>query len=223
MSDSLNNKTTGEDKPKTEAEFKSADIGRWASQQENPFAAQNRETLAKKQERDAKRKKTAPFVIIIASIAAVAVGVVGLVVLINILTRPESVELPAEISGNTIEDMTNYQDALQNIFNNFDGTDQEKAQEIDQIINEVLETGSSEQYKNEIKLSQAFLYFNNGLCSDVVVAGKQIDAMGLDKHNRLLYYNLMYYCYEQIGEGELSLDYENKLFDLSNEMSGEGF
>lgn len=114
MSNSLPDKNANK-QGKPDIQFTTGDIGRWASQQEDPFAEQNRKRAIKKQERNRKRQKAAPIVVIITSIILVSASIFGLVILIINLTKST---LPEDIATGS-EGASIVNDDAQKIYNDF--------------------------------------------------------------------------------------------------------
>ena len=202
------------DKP--EVQFTADKIGHWASKQENPFAEQNRKAAAKKQREHEQAKKATPIVAIILGVAATIAAVGGLVVLIvfliNLWPKPEEAPI---ISGDSAADISDYRDILQDFYNN-DGIDK-----VDSIINNALDTNEGKEYTNQLLLSQALFYYDNSMCERVLSIGKQIDEGRLTNQNKQMFYNIMYDCYARTGNKDLSDQYFDKLYDLSDAMAGE--
>lgn len=221
MSDSTLHKKPGEVKPETQ--FKAENIGKWASKQENPFAEQNRKNEAKKRREAEQSKKAAPVVAIILGVAATLAAVVGLVILIVVLinNQPKLDDVPT-IAGNTTQDIVNYQQTLQNFYNNSDKPQEEKVQEVDQFVQSTLSTGNGRRYEKEIRIAQAALYMNNGLYNDAirVLDGVNPDGLGLDQQQ--MFYNILYYCYAAMGDYDKANEYTQILYEIINNLEGAG-
>lgn len=208
-----------------EAEFTTKNIGKWASRQENPFAEQNRKAAAKKQKANEARKKATPFVAIIAAIITVGVAIFGLVMLVIglINSTPEAPE-PPTIAGDSAQDLNDYQDILNNLYNQRpDASVEDRLQDVQNTIDNTLKTESGKEYANQVLLAQAMFYFDNSMYDRVVNVSQQVDENKLSDENKLLYYNIAYYSYERIGNPDMANEFLNKAYVLSDAMSGNDF
>ena len=98
---------------KTDIQFSTKNIGKWNSKQENPFAEQNRKKQAKREERDKKRQKAGPFIVIGGSALVIIAAIVGLVLLVINLTKI----LPLDVL--TESDTIAIRDEAQKIFDRY--------------------------------------------------------------------------------------------------------
>lgn len=220
MSDSQSDKNSNK-QGQPDIQFSTGDIGRWASRQEDPFAAQNRKHAAKKQKRNARRQKAAPIIVIITGAVLSVAAVVGLVFLVIHLANRNTVEIE-EISGGTTEDIYNYRDILQGLYNqNSSTTEAGKVEAVQNAVNGTLSTSKGREYEAQVKMAQALVYFENSLYSECVEVGEQIDYSRIDDMDKVVIYNVMYYSYSKIGNTDLATEYLDKLYDVSNDISGE--
>ncbi len=220
MSDSPLQKKPNE--KEADIQFTTDNIGRWASRQENPFAEQNRKEQAKKQERAKKRKKFSPIVIISASAIAIIAAVVGLVFLIiYIVNRPVPIA-PPTIAGSTMQDISDYRDLLQNLFNQNNGTNEDKRQEINQTVDGSLSTNNGKENAAAIILAQASFYLNNGVYDEALRAASTIDPEQLPLEQQVLYYNILCSGNSVLGNEELANKYSAIMYDIVDQLGGIG-
>lgn len=227
MSNSPQNSKTSPNKTDSKVQFKTENIGSWASRQENPFAKQNRERQAKKQERDQKRQKVAPFFVTFVSAAVIGVALWGLVMLIvNLISSSDiQVDYTPEIAGSTTEDINNYRDLLQNFYNDqqaaiigevntedFDGAgtiegndpevDRQLIATVDAAVKNTLGTSNGRKNSNAVRYAQMLFYLNNGYYQEVVDTGLKIDTELLDTGQRSSFYDAMANSYYLLGDNE---------------------
>lgn len=204
---------------KVETEFTTENIGRWASKQENPFAAQNRRTAAKKQKQNEARKKATPYVAAIAGVIASVVAIIGLIfIIIALVNRELEPDGTPTIAGGTAEDIVDYREILQNFYNNSSSTQEEKVQEVNDFVQDTLSTSNGREYEREVKIAQAAMYMNNGLYFDAIntLDGVSADGLGLDQQQ--MYYNILYYCYACLGNYDKADEYTNTLYEIISEL-----
>ncbi len=189
MSDSpLDKKPNAE---KTDVQFSSQNIGRWASKQENPFAKQNRERQAKRREQDKKRQKAAPFIVILSSAVVIGVALWGLVMIIAGWMNQPKVEVPT-IAGSTEQDMIDYRDKLQGLFNqNVSSNTQDKLQEIQNAVNGTLKTPDGRQNENVVKLAQMIFLVNNQYYDEAAEIAKTFNPDELTIEQQINYYTVL--------------------------------
>lgn len=221
MSNSPSGKKSNNQTP--DIQFTTGNIGRWASQQEDPFAEQNRKRAVKKHTRNQKRQKAAPIIVIISGVILATAAIVGLIFLIIHLSNRRPNEVP-EISGGTTQDITNYRDVLQNFYNQRpDATEDEKLQAVQDAVNGTLDTANGREYEAQVKLAQALFYFDKGMYENASKTGSEIDESKMSLEDKRLYYNIMYYCYGKMGQQKLSDEYLAKLYEVANELSGQEY
>lgn len=203
-------------------QFTTGNIGRWNSRQEDPFAKQNRERAAKTQAKNRKKRKAATIIAIIIGAILTIAAVVGLIFLIIHLAQREVAEAP-EISGGTSEDISNYRDLLQEIYDrNPDATDEERAQAVQNAVDGTLGTQNGREHENAVKTAQIILLADNNLCREAVDLAPGISEDALDLDLKILYYNSMYACTNRLGLADLSSEYFLKLYNANEEQGGEG-
>lgn len=208
------------DKTDPKVQFKSKDIGSWASKQENPFAKQNRERQAKKQERDEKRQKVAPFFVVFASAAVIGVALWGLVMLVVGLINQPGPDVPM-IAGDTNEDISNYKDILKNFYNQRpDGTVDEKIEDVEKAVQETLDTKQGKEYEKSVRIAQAQLYADNGLYDRVISTVGDLDTEGMTLDQLHTYYNMMYIAYSETGNVEKTQEYFVLTYDIGEQLQG---
>lgn len=242
MSNSPQSKNSDASGKAEQVHFKTSDIGRWASQQESPFARQNRERQAKKQERNKQRQKAAPYIIVISSVIAVGLAVWGLVVLVVKLTnQPEDFNpstYAPEIAGTSAEDVNNYRDLLQNFYNNqqaaiigvsgdnngsgesggntgeIDNEVQDKLfDDVNKVVQNTLDTPGGQENANAVKLAQMGFCMANGCYQQAVDAAQGIDVTKYTPEQRNSYYNILANCYYWLGDKDKAAEYFNMPYE----------
>ena len=86
-----------------------------------------------------------------------------------------------------------------------------------------MDTDRGQEYSSELLVAQALLYYDNSMCDKVVSIGEQVSEESLANRSKQMFYNVMYDCYARVGNEDLSNQYFEKLYDLSDMMSGEEF
>lgn len=220
MSNSPQQAKSNLDKTDPKVQFKTENIGSWASRQENPFAKQNRERQAKKQERDKKRQKVAPFFVTFASAAVIGVALWGLVMLVvGLISRPGP-EVPM-IAGGSSEDIANYKDILKNFYNKRpEATTEERVQDVEGAVQETLDTRQGRENEKFVRLAQAQLYADNGLYEQVVSTVGDIDTENMTLEQLHTYYNMMYIAYSETGDIDKSQEYFILTYEVGEQLQG---
>lgn len=241
MSNSPQQAKSNLDKTDPKVQFKTENIGSWASRQENPFAKQNRERQTKKQERDKKRQKVAPFFVTFASAAVIGVALWGLVMLVVGLVRDNT--LPADITlGST--GALELQDKAQALFNqhvkkptstgdsssegNSDGNDattpQPSEEEVDAAIgavndfyNQWSETTNDELKKAELMLLEMETFYNNAQMGALVEASKKANYEVLNTAQKSQYYGMLVNASNALGDVPTA----NMYLELMKELHGD--
>lgn len=208
----MNNTPLGKnpDKNDQNVQFKTEDIGRWASRQEDPFAEQNRKTAAKKQERNRKRQKVAPIFIIIASAILSIAAVVGLVFLIIHLVSdplPENItpgSTGATEVGQSAQDV--YNKYLESFYNKNQGENGEDKGSIEnpseEAINGALnavedyfnnrtDSVSEESKRIDLVIIEMGIYAKNDQPEKVIEAGKKVDAGNMSDEQKAPYWGML--------------------------------
>lgn len=232
MSNSLQNKpaqkptmppANGEAKPNggSTVEFKTENIGRWASKQENPFAEQNRKTDAKKKKRQAKVRKSFPVVMSMLT-GSLAILLVFCIVMLamTIANAPKTIKLP-EIDGDTAQSIIDYREMLQQMFDqeNTDDSGDEvvSVDDINNAINASIRGERDREKQNAVRLAQLSFYVNNDLFSEAVELGGSLDPDSMTLEQRSLFYNAMAYSLHAVGNEEESVRY----YGLASAIVGE--
>lgn len=198
-------------------QFKTKDIGRWASMQENPFAEQNRKAAERRQEVTKKRLKVAPAVIATISVIVIAFGIWGLVSLvIHVVNNWPKEEVVAEvIEGNSQEDISKYRDILQNFYNQHNNLES-----VQDVVNTTLDSESGQQYPEAVKIAESNFYVFNGFYQEAIDAALSIDESKLTDEQKVQYYNTFSYGYTMLEDTEKAQEYKQKLYDLTADMEG---
>ncbi len=197
--------------------YKTANIGKWKSQQEDYFAKQNQAHSEKKAKQKAARKKALPFIIAGVAIVVIALGTWGVVSLINYLNRPtleETASDPSVISGNSSAAIKNYQDYLQQVYNEAlnaamaeEGTD-EPTDEAKQKANEALSdavantanTEAGEKYRDAMRFSEMMVYYDTWQCDGIMRLENQINPGNLNLESQYRYNLAIQNCYQVRGD-----------------------
>lgn len=198
--------------------FKTKDIGKWKSKQENPFAAQNRQAAAKEQQKARERQKIAPLWIALGSIIVTGLAIFGLAALIITLTRPPEDTPP--INGESAQDVISYRDILQNFYNQSDGTTEEKRAQVSQLVENTLNTNDGKRYADQVKLAEAIFYSNNNLPDEAIKVAEGLDPNQFNLEQKLDYYNVLYYSYALKGNYEKAQEYTKIVYQLSGDLYG---
>lgn len=231
----LNDKKTTTNEPKVsspvdndadlKSKFKAENIGRWAAKQENPFAEQNRKAQAKKQAIDKKRLKAGPIIGIVLGVICAIAAVVGLVVLvINLVTRqPEQkITYAPTIDGSSEEDVTKYQDLLQQFFNEQQNSvpsnqddylsSNQLSANINQVVQNTLNTSSGKANENAVLFAQLSFYSLNGFYNGVIEVAPKINVDQLSDYQKVGYYNCLADAYNGLGNSdEAQVNYDKML------------
>lgn len=216
MSNSPLDKNKPDNKP--DVQFTTENIGRWASRQEDPFAKQKRQEQEKKNARAKKRQKASPIIVLIISIPLVGAAIFGLVMLIiNIVNRPAPVA-PPTIAGNSTQDISDYRDILQGIFDRNKGTNEEKRQEIDQAVEGTLGTSAGKEYDSSVRLAQGSFYLNNNMANEAISSVENLNPDHLNLEQKQVYYYVLYYANALNGNTKKAQEYSNILFDITYEL-----
>ena len=220
MSDSPLDKKNDSEKP--EIQFTTENIGRWASKQENPFAKQNRERQAKRRERDKKREKAAPFIVMFGSALVIGVALWGLVMLIvGLINRPEPEAIA--IAGGTTQDMVDYRDKLQNLFNqNVSGNSDDKLKEIQEAVDDTLSTTNGRRNENAVKIAQMLFLSSNWYYDEIEQIAETINPGELTLEQKSNYYDVLFAKAQSEGDYEKADELFEIVYQLSQEIGGEG-
>lgn len=242
MSNSPQNKPTGTDAPNSKVQFTTKNIGSWKRKQENPFAEQNRKNQAKKQERNKKREKATPYVVVISAITVISLAIWGLVVIIVALSNPKDGIIVPTITGSSEEDIVSYRDQLQQFYNQKKdeqlGEDevlyspdlgmemtfeidpqvkQELLNDVEQTVQNTLNTPNGRKNANAVLCAQAYLYYNNGYYQEVVDVLQQIDLEQLSNNVKINIYEVAANSYYLLGDEESANEYYDLLFSTQAE------
>lgn len=197
--------------------FRSENIGKWAARQENPFAEQNRKTAARKKKQKENIRKARPYIFTVGIVAIIIIAaVLGIMLIASIINRP-SPEIP-NIAGGTFEDVTNYKDLLHKIYQ--ENNDNPKS--IDEAVAETLKTSEGKEFENEVRLAQMLFYQDNNQADKVNEIGDMIQPDQLSIESQLRYYNGLYYGAKSDGDESKANEYLNIIYDIANEIGGEG-
>ncbi len=197
--------------------FRSENIGKWAARQENPFAEQNRKTAARKKKQKENIRKARPYIFTVGIVAVIVVAaVLGIMLIASIINRP-SAEIP-NIAGSTFEDVTNYKDLLHKIYQE----NNDNPESIDEAVAETLKTSEGKEFENEVRLAQMLFYQDNNQADKVNEIGDMIQPDQLSIESQLRYYNSLYYGAKSDGDESKANEYLNIIYDIANEIGGEG-
>ena len=225
------------DKTDPKVQFKTENIGSWASKQENPFAKQNRERQAKKQERDQKRQKVAPFFVTFASAAVIGVALWGLVMLVVGLINGQP-KLPEDITLGS-EGATEIQNVAQGLFNQHlkqdngkDFPDEVVSEFPDDTtgavsaVNEYFEQqeklAENETQKNNLVILQMSVFNNNSQYDALLLAAEKANPDMMSDMQKGMYYTMLFNTYSNIGDEKRVQETLEKLDQLPIEEDVEG-
>lgn len=195
--------------------FRTENIGKWASQQENPFAKQNRERQAELERRRTSWHKYRPPIVVAACIIFTGLVTWGMVaVIMAMVNRPEYVPT---IAGGSYEDITDYTEKLQQI----QQENPDNPNIIQETVDKTLETADGEQYVNQVLLAQMAYYYDNITCDEVIGMKDKIDISKLSGERRVSYYNMLYSCYDFLGMKEEAREYSRLAVELSQLIRGD--
>ncbi len=195
--------------------FRTENIGKWASQQENPFEKQNRERQAELEQRRTAWHKYRPPIVVAACIVFAGLVTWGMVaVIMAMVNRPEYVPT---IAGGSYEDITDYTEKLQQI----QQENPDNPNIIQETVDKTLETADGEQYVNQVLLAQMAYYYDNITCDEVIGMKDKIDISKLSGERRVSYYNMLYSCYDFLGMKEEAREYSRLAVELSQLIRGD--
>ena len=196
-------------------EFTTGNIGRWASQQENAFAEQNRQAALEKQERKQKFRKVAPYIFVGSGVIVVALIIWGIIALVGHVkeTTPENI---VAIAGGSSQDIADYQDILQEFYNQHNGTREEKRKGIEHLVQGTINnTPNGQTYADQIRLAQITMYVRNGLYDAALELSNNVDPDSFDLENLATYYSMLYSCYAVLGNTEKAEEYSALSYEAS--------
>lgn len=209
------------DAGKTDVQFSSQNIGRWAAKQESPFAKQNRERQAKRREQNKKRQKAAPFIVILSSAAVVGLALWGLVMIIVGWVNQPRIEAPT-IAGSSEQDIIDYRDKLQNLFNqNVSGNAQDKLQAIQNAVNGTLDTTDGLENENAVKLSQMLFLANNSYYDEAAQIAETFNPDELTVEQQINYYTILRLKAQRDEDYEENDRVSIIIYNLYNELGDE--
>lgn len=189
--------------------FKSDYIGQWAAKQENPFAEQNRKAAEQKAAREAARKKAMPYIKIGSIVAGcVAVLAVIITVIVVIINQPKP-EVPT-IAGGTIEDITNYKDKLQEIYEQ-----DNDMSAVEDAIEDAMNTDNGREYANQLKLSQMMFYIGQNIYDEAINIGETVEVEQLELLQQANFYALMAISCASIGDNANANKYNELAYEVN--------
>lgn len=203
-------------------QFKTANIGKWAAQQENPFAEQNRRADEKRQRSAKTRRKVLPIVAIIGGIIALGLIVWGVVMLVMALNAPEKLpediafgsEGASEVQGKAQEIWDRYWNNIasgdddQNQDNENPGDTADVSQAIEAVsdyFDEQLSIANNDSQKNDLVIIEMDLMNTNEQPEGVISAGNKGNPDTMTDYQKGLYYGMLtnaYYSVGNISEGD---------------------
>lgn len=206
-------------------QFKSDNIGRWASKQENPFAEQNRKTAAKKQQQAEQRKKAAPFVVVVVSIVAVVAAVCGLVFLIIALinSRPT---LPDDLtmgSDGAAEISNEAQSVYDEYLASSEGqSDEERLQgaleAAKKFFNSKKGLTTNESVKTDLQVLEMQLYNNNAQPQAIIDMSADLNFDAMNEEQRGQCYSMLLNAAVDTDNTELSQYYMEKILEFNGSI-----
>ena len=226
---------TAPDKATTTSDYKTANIGQWKSKQEDLFAKQNKERSEKKAKKKATFKKALPFMIVFGVLLVVGLGTWGVISLINYLNRPtleETASDPSIIAGNSSEDIKNYQDYLQKVYNDAlasamteEGTDvatdeaKAKANEaLSEAVANTAATEAGEKYRDAMRLSEMLVYYDTWQCDHILRLEDQINPDNLNLQGQYRYNLALQNCYQVRGDTKRADELWRKVTELYGQV-----
>lgn len=213
--------TTSKPNSTTPMQFLSKDIGAWSARQENPFAEQNRRAAAEQTaKQQAKLQLKEQFKKYLPIANYVVVGVSTFLVLLFSILWLVGVFIPTpEIAGDSTDDINNYVNALQEIYDDFN----ENPKIVKKAVNNTLRTDNGKKYHDAARLGQALFSQDNALYRDAVNAAHDVAAAeSLTLYERLRLYNVFYYSGYYAGDKELSEVYDPVVSELIYELTDGG-
>lgn len=189
--------------------FKSDYIGQWAAKQEDPFAEQNRKAAEQAAAKEAARKKAMPYIKIGSIVAGcVAVLAVIITVIVVIVNQPKP-EIPT-IAGGTIEDITNYKDKLQEIYEQ----DNNMAA-VEDAVEDAMNTDNGREYINQLKLSQMMFYIDQDIYDEAINIGGTVEVEQLELLQQANFYALMAISCAAIGDYSSANEYNGRAYEVN--------
>lgn len=224
-------------KSNPDIQFTTGNIGRWAGQQEDPFAEQNRQRAAKKQERNRKRLKTAPIIAIISGSILGVAALIGLVFLIIAITKnplPEDITPGSEGAiAVSNEAQQVYDDYIKNFYNRQNSSDgdldgsaenpnSDAVQGAMNAVNDYFtqrENGvRDDAQQNDYKLIQMLFYNSNGQPAEIIKVAEGVKTDLMSNEQKLYYWGMLVNASFNIGDGEKAYYYVNLMEEImSNE------
>lgn len=218
MSDSLQTKKAGEEKSETKVQFKSDNIGRWASKQENPFAEQNRKSQAKKQKQAEQRKKSAPFVVAVVGVLAVAAGVCGLVFLVISLinsrpTLPDDLTL-GSAGAEEIQDQAQaiYKEQIEKFYNQnqtggtiespSDQAKEDAANAVSDYFDNQKNIADTESAVIDLSIIEMQTYAYQGMPNKIIEVGESMNEEAMSDLQKRQVWGLLSDAYYSINDAE---------------------
>lgn len=202
-------------------QYLSKDIGAWQARQESPFAEQNRRTAAEQAaKQQAKLHFKEQFEKYLPTANYVIVGISTFLVLLFSTLWLVGVFIPTpEIAGDSTDDINNYVNALQEIYEDFN----ENPKIVKKAVGNTLRTENGKKYHDATRLGQALFGQSNALYRDAVDAAKDVVAADkLTLYERLRLYNVFYYSGYYAGDKELSDIYDPVVSELIYELTDGG-
>lgn len=189
--------------------FKSDYIGQWAAKQEDPFAEQNRKAAEKKAAKEAARKKAMPYIKIGSIVAGcVAILAVIITVIVVIINQPKP-EVPT-IAGGTMEDITDYKDKLQEIYDK-----DNNMSDVEDAIEDAMDTDNGREYANQLKLSQMMFYINQNIYDEAINIGETVEVEQLELLQQANFYALMAISCASIGDNAAADKYNSLAYEVN--------
>ncbi len=228
MSDSpqsLSPKGTNENQTKESPRYNTANIGQWASRQENPFAAQNRKAKVRKQESDLKRQKATPLVAFAVGAVLVAVAVWGLVMLVMTLLGSNALPEDLQIGSDGAAEL---QDRAQEIYNEYlqsngsnDDSEPPSAEDTDAAINAAADyfnkqsnRAKDDAEKASVALVEMMFYGDNGQSQKVIDMRDKVNLDYLNDTQKIQYYGMLMNAASNTGDLELRQEVMEKMSEI---------
>lgn len=220
--------------PAAEHDYKTANIGKWKSKQEDFFAKQNQARSEKKAKQKATLKKLLPFAIACVALVVLGLGTWGVISLVNYLNRPtidETATDPSVISGSSAEAIQTYQDYLQQVYDEAlaaamaeeglsEASDTAKAEANAAVSDAMAHSASTEagdKYRDAMRLAEMMVYFDTWQCDKILGLEHQINPDNLNLYSQYHYYVALQNCYQAAG----NLARANELWRTVTELYGK--
>ncbi len=171
--------------------------------------------------RGTKRGKNGYTPLIIVLIVAIIAVVAGTVTAVIIGTREKDPEITIGADG----DVYDYRDALFNLYEqkiNEGESGEDAMKAVNDAVNKELDTDRGREYRNQTLLAQMNVYQNASDYAKAISMASKINPDELTIEQKVVYYNILYYSNAKLGNTEDANKYSIIVYDLTDELGGEG-